>query len=96
MLLIKRFTLIILSIAVIVFAIALSGLNTEKVLLNLYYFEFELSLGFLLMTTLFLGLLLGLFIALFSFYMPLKSQIRKLSRKNVQLMNQKRLEASDD
>lgn len=95
MLLIKRLILFVIAIAVIAFAIALSGFNTEKVMLNLYYFKFELSLGFALIATLFVGLLIGLLMALFSFYMPLKSQIRKLNRKNRQLMLEKRQEQAD-
>jgi hypothetical protein len=46
------------------------------------------------------GLLVGLLMALFSFYMPLKSQIRQLSRKNRELTRQKldnkRLEHTND
>ncbi|MBL4660658.1 MAG: LapA family protein [Alcanivoracaceae bacterium] len=100
MLFFKRLILFIVAVAVIVFAIAISGLNTEKVLLNLYWFKFELSLGFLLILSLFVGLLTGLLMALFNFYMPLKSQIRKLARQNRQITQQiltnKRLEQTDD
>ncbi|HHL31306.1 MAG TPA: DUF1049 domain-containing protein [Oceanospirillales bacterium] len=96
MLFIKRVILFIISIAVVVSAIAISGLNTDKVMLDLYLFKFELSLGFLLILSLFLGLLVGLFMALFSFYMPLKAQIRKLNRQNRQITAEKSLEISND
>ena len=96
MLFIKRVILFIISIAVVVSAIAISGLNTDKVMLDLYLFQFELSLGFLLILSLFLGLLVGLFMALFSFYMPLKAQIRKLNRQNRQITAEKSLEISND
>ena len=91
MLLIKRIVLFIITIVLIIFAIVLSGLNPEKVLLNLYYFKLELSLGFLLIAALFIGLLCGLFLSLFSYYMPLKSKLNKLSRKNKQVLAQQRL-----
>ncbi len=100
MLFFKRLILFIVAVAVIVFAIAISGLNTEKVLLNLYWFKFELSLGFLLILSLFIGLLIGLLMALFNFYMPLKSQIRKLTRQHRHVTQQaladKRSEQTDD
>lgn len=96
MLFIKRLILFVVAIAIIITSIAMSGLNTEKVLLNLYYFKFELSLGFLVILTLFVGLIIGLLMALFSFHMPLKSQIRKLSRNNRLLVAEKKLEHSDD
>ena len=96
MLLIKRLVLFVVAIAIIITSIAMSGLNTEKVLLNLYYLKFELSLGFLVILTLFVGLIIGLLMALFSFHMPLKSQIRKLSRNNRLLVAEKKLEHSDD
>jgi uncharacterized membrane protein YciS (DUF1049 family) len=96
MLFIKRLILFVVAIAIIIVSIAMSGLNTEKVLLNLYFFKYELSLGFLVILTLFTGLIMGLLMALFSFHMPLKSQIRKLSRSNRLLIAEKRLEHSDD
>ncbi len=97
MLFIKRVILVIVSLAVVAFAITMSGLNTEKVVVNLYFFSYELSLGFVLILTLFLGLLTGLFMALFSFYLPLKSQLNKTSRKNRQLLSQLRqTEQADD
>jgi len=92
----KRLILFIITITVIASSIAISGLNTEKVLLNFYFFEVELSIGFIVILALFSGLLIGLLMALFSFHMPLKSQLRKLSRKNRELMAQKRLEQSND
>lgn len=100
MLFLKRLILFVTAVVVIVLAIAVSGLNTEKVMLNLYWFNFEMSLGFLLIATLFLGLLTGLLMALFNFYMPLKSQLRKLNRKHRhlsrQVREQQRIEQSDD
>ena len=97
---VKRLMLFIVVVAVIVFAIAISGLNTEKVLLNMYFFKFELSLGFLLILSLFTGLLIGLLMALFNFYMPLKSQIRNFNRQKRQVTQQeradKRLKDTDD
>jgi len=100
MLFIKRLILFIVAVAVIVLSIAMSGLNTEKVVLNLYYLQFDLSLGFLLILTLFFGLLIGLLMALFQFYMPLTSKIRQLERKNRtvsrELMDQKRIVHSND
>jgi len=96
MLFIKRLILFLIAVAIIITAITMSGLNTEKVLLNLYFFEFELSLGFLVILTLFTGLVTGLLMALFGFYVPLKSEIRKLTRSNRMLIAEKRLEAKDD
>ncbi len=94
MLLFKRLILFVIAVSLIVFSITISGLNTDKVMVDLYFMTFELSLGFALILTLFMGLLIGLLMALFSFHMPLKSQIRKLSRKNRKLLEQKRLEFS--
>ncbi len=86
-------------IAVIAFAVTVSGLNTEKVTLNLHFFTFELSLGFLLILSLFFGLLIGLLMSLFNYYMPLKLQISKLKRQNRMVQKQalveKRLENTD-
>jgi uncharacterized integral membrane protein len=96
MLLLKRLILFVIAVSLIIFSITISGLNTQKVSIDLYFMSFDLSLGFALILTLFLGLLLGLFMALFSFHMPLKSQNRKLSRKNRELMAQKRLEINND
>ena len=100
MLFLKRFILFLIAVSVIVFAIAISGLNTEKVLLNFYFFSYEFSVGFALILSIFGGLLIGLLMSLFSFYMPLKSEIRKLSRKNRELTRQKldntRLEHNND
>jgi len=96
MLLFKRFILSIIALGIIISSITISGLNTEKVLLDLYFFQTELSIGFLIILTLFMGLLIGLLMALFSFNMPLKSQIRKLSRKNKELLAQKRIEITHD
>ena len=96
MLIFKRLFLFIVALAIIAFSIAMSGLNNQEVLLDLYFFKLELSLGFIVVAAVFLGLLIGLFIALFSFYLPLKAQIRKLNRSNVQLLQQKRLENSND
>jgi len=96
MLFIKRLIFFLIAIFVVVAAIALSGLNTEKVLLNLYYFQFELSLGFLLILSLFMGLLIGLLMALFQFYLPMKSELRKSNRKNKQILADKRLAAPND
>lgn len=92
----KRLFLFIIALAIIAFSIAMSGLNNQEVLLDLYFFKLELSLGFIVVAAVFIGLLIGLFTALFSFYLPLKSQIRKLNRANVQLLQQKRLESNDD
>ncbi|MCF6318596.1 MAG: lipopolysaccharide assembly protein LapA domain-containing protein [Proteobacteria bacterium] len=96
MLLLKRLTVFIVALVVIVVSITISGLNTEKVVVDLYFVAFDISLGFALILTLFIGLLIGLLMALFSFYMPLKSQMRKLSRKNKQLLEKKRIELSND
>ena len=96
MLLFKRLILFVIAFGIIISSITISGLNTEKVLLDLYFFQTELSVGFLIILTLFMGLFIGLLMALFSFHMPLKSQIRKLKRKNKELLTQKRLEITND
>lgn len=96
MLFLKRLIVFVVAIAIIAFSITISGLNTGQVPINLYFVNFEVSLGFALILTLFTGLLVGLLLALFGFYMPLKSQIRKASRKNRELLAQKRLEISND
>ena len=96
MLFLKRITVFLVAVAIVVLSITISGLNTEKVFIDLYYKSFEVSLGFSLILTLFLGLLIGLLLALFGFYMPLKSRISKLSRKNRELLAQKRLELNND
>ncbi len=96
MLIFKRLFLFVIALTIIAFSIAMSGLNNQEVVLDLYFFKLELSLGFIVVATLFSGLLVGLFIALFSFHIPLKSQLRKLNRSHVQLLQQKRLENSDD
>lgn len=89
----------VVAVAVIAFAVTVSGLNTDKVTLNLHFFTFELSLGFLLILSLFLGLIIGLLMSLFNYYMPLKLQIRKLNREKRQVQKQvlaeKRLEHTD-
>jgi len=100
MLFLKRFILFLMALSVIVFAIAISGLNTEKVLLNFYLFSYEFSMGFAIILSLVIGLIIGLLMSMFNFYMPLKSEIRKLNRKNRELTRQKldfnRLEHNDD
>lgn len=96
MLFIKRLILFLVTVSVVILSIAISGLNTEKVLINLHFFSFEISLGFSLILTLFMGLLIGLLMALFGFHIPLKSEIRKLSRKNRELMSQKSQELTND
>lgn len=96
MLLLKRIIVFLVAVSIVIFSITISGLNTEKVLIDLYFISFEVSLGFSLIFTLFLGLLIGLFMALFGFYMPLKSRIRKLSHKNKDLLAQKRLGLNND
>jgi uncharacterized membrane protein YciS (DUF1049 family) len=96
MLFFKRLILFIIGLSLIISSITISGLNTQKVLLDLYFFQSELSVGFLIILTLFIGLLIGLLMALFSFHMPLKAQLRKLSRKNKELLSQNKLEISND
>lgn len=96
MLFIKKLIFFAIAALVLISAIALSGLNTEEVVLNLHYFQFELSLGFLLILSLFSGLLIGLLMALFQFYLPMKSELRKSNRKNRQILADKRLEAPND
>lgn len=96
MVFIKKMIFIVIVAIVIIAAIALSGLNTEVVVLNLYYFQLEWSLGFLLILSLFIGLLIGLLMALFQFYLPMKSELRKSNRKNRQILAEKRLEAPND
>ena len=96
MLLLKRLILFVIAVSLIIFSITISGLNTDKIMVDLYFMSLELSLGFALILTLFTGLLIGLLMALFGFHMPLKSQIRKLSRKNRQLLEQKRLDLDND
>jgi uncharacterized membrane protein YciS (DUF1049 family) len=96
MLFFKRLILFIIGLLLIISSITISGLNTEKVLLDLYFIQSEISIGFLIILTLFIGLLIGLLMSLFSFHMPLKSQLRKLSRKNKELLSEKRLEISND
>ena len=97
MLFLKRVILIFVALAIVAFAITMSGLNTQKVMVDLYFFQYELSLGFVLILTLVIGLLVGLFMALFNFYLPLKSQANKANRKNRQLLSQLRqTEQADD
>ncbi len=100
MLFLKRLLLFLVAISVIAVSIAISGLNTGKVILNFYFFKYELSIGFALILSVFCGLFIGLLMALFSFYMPLKSQIRKVTRSNRELTRQKleakRIEHSND
>ena len=87
MLFLKRVILIVMALAIVAFAITMSGLNTQQVTVDLYFLKYELSLGFVLILTLFIGLLIGLFMALFSFYMPLKSRLNKSNRQNRQLLS---------
>jgi uncharacterized integral membrane protein len=60
MLFIKRLILFVVAIAIIIVSIAMSGLNTEKVLLNLYFFKYELSLGIFVIITLITGKIMAL------------------------------------
>jgi uncharacterized membrane protein YciS (DUF1049 family) len=85
MLLFKRIIAFIVAVFVIVSAITVSGLNTQKVHLDLYLYEFDVSLGFLMISVLFLGLIIGLIIFLLGYYLPLNSKFRKLNRQNQQL-----------
>jgi len=96
MLIFRRLFLFVIALVIIAFSIAMSGLNNQEVLLNLYFLKLELSLGFIVVAALFTGLLVGLFSALFSFYLPLKSQIKKLNRSHVKMLQQKRLENNND
>jgi uncharacterized membrane protein YciS (DUF1049 family) len=85
MLLFKRIVVFIIALSVIVSAVTVSGLNTQKVHLDLYLYELDVSLGFLLITVLFLGLIIGLLLFLLGYYFPLTSKVRKLNRQNKQL-----------
>lgn len=96
MLFLKRLFVFIIAVIIIITSITISGLNTEKVTIDLYFTTFDISLGFSIIFTLFAGLIIGLLMALFSFHMPLKSENRKLSRKNRELISQKRLELTND
>ena len=100
MLFLKRLLLFLVAISVVAGSVAISGLNTEKVLLNFYFFKYELSIGFALILSVFCGLLVGLLMALFSFYMPLKTEIRKVTRSNRELtrlnLDANRIEHSND
>lgn len=89
MLLLKRILVFIIALFVIVSAVTLSGLNTQKVHLDLYIYQLDASLGFMLITVLFLGLILGLLVFILSYYLPLTSKIRKLTRQNKQLSTPK-------
>jgi uncharacterized membrane protein YciS (DUF1049 family) len=89
MLLFKRISIFIIALSLIVSAVTVSGLNTQKVHLDLYLYQFEASLGFLLITVLFLGLILGLLVFILGYYLPLTSQVRKLNRQNKQLSTTK-------
>ena len=100
MLFLKRLLLFLVAISVVAGSIAISGLNTEKVLINFYFFKYEFSIGFALILAVFGGLIVGLLMSLFSFYMPLKADIRKLNRTNRELsrekLDNKRLEHTND
>jgi uncharacterized membrane protein YciS (DUF1049 family) len=85
MFLFKRIVVFIIALFAIVTAVTISGLNTQLVHLDLYLYELDVSLGLLIISVLFIGLISGLLLFLLGYYLPLTSQVRKLSRQNKQI-----------
>lgn len=67
-------------VAIIAIAVGLlvGTLNSEKVLLDLLWFQLEWPLGLLLLFSLASGLLIGLILSYLSRVIPLRMKVRKL------------------
>jgi len=71
---IKRLLFVLIILVVLLVAVVLSSLNADKVRLNIYLFEFDWPLGFLLMVFLITGFFGGLLVSMFSWVFPAKRQ----------------------
>lgn len=74
--LIKRLLFVVIILAVLLAAVVLSSLNADEVRLNIYLFEFDWPLGFLLMVFLLAGFFAGLLVSMFSWVFSAQSQAR--------------------
>jgi len=81
MLWIKRVFWLVTVVLAIVLTVVISGLNTAVVTLDLYFWQFEVTLGVAVLLSLLAGLLLGLLFAALSYVLPLKSRQRRLQRQ---------------
>lgn len=84
---VKRAILIVLIIAIMLAVLALSSLNADRVIVNLYFFEFELALGLTLVLALIAGLVAGMLLSFLLWIWPLQranSQLRKKHARELQ------------
>ena len=88
MLWIKRIFWLVTVVVAIVLAVAISGLNTNPVTLDLYFWKFEVTLGVAVLLSLLAGVLLGLLFATVSYVLPLKARHRRLQRQYRRLQKQ--------
>ncbi len=81
----KKLISILLALFLLVVAVALSSLNAEPVLLNLYWYQTTLPLGFLLLVFAVFGMLCGLVLSVIWWWLPVKKEATKWRRQFNQL-----------
>ena len=87
MIMVKRAILIVLIIAILLAVLALSSLNADRVIVNLYFFQFELALGLTLVLAMICGLIAGMLLSFLLWIWPLQranSQLRKKQARAAQ------------
>ncbi|WP_395375301.1 lipopolysaccharide assembly protein LapA domain-containing protein [Marinicella sp. W31] len=87
MIMVKRAILIVLIIAILLAVLALSSLNADRVIVNLYFFQFELALGLTLVLAIIAGLVAGMMLSFLLWIWPLQranSQLRKKQARAAQ------------
>lgn len=84
----KKIFSIAVVVALLIAAVALSSLNAGSVELNLYWFQWSLPLGFLLLLFAVCGLFIGLFLAAIWWLWPVKKECTHW-RREFNLLNDK-------
>ncbi len=80
MLWIKRVLWVLAVLMAVIVSVTVSGLNTQAVTLDLYYWRWSLTLGVAVLLALLTGVLLGWVLVLTFHVLPLKSKQRRLRR----------------
>ena len=73
----NRFFFALVAVLAVIVGLLVGTLNSEKVQLDLLWFQLQWPLGLLLLISLAAGLLLGLFISYLSQVLPLRMKLRK-------------------
>lgn len=77
----KKILIILVVLTLLLVAIALSSLNPEHSVLNLYWHQVSWPLGFLLLLFTILGVLAGLLLAALFWILPAKNKNRKIQKQ---------------